>query len=434
MPRFDNEGFNPNQRMNNDNRDRSVPIDENYYAGGEREVYDYFGNGEVVDRQNSVDLNEYINSFDAPSRSQRQSQSNFVPEVYRDADAEQREQNQRNAELRRQQPKKNKPRKKRRANRARRKLIVIIAIILAIVLAISGAINIVLGKITYNDKRDNQYVTSSELKSESGIKNILILGVDARSDEKESASRSDTMMLLSVDTKHKCVKSISFLRDTWVYIPAIESEQRLNAACTYDGYDGVVDTIEYNFGVDIDGYVVAGFDMFKVLVDSIGGVEIEVSEAEAKEVTKHPKRYGGVELSPGKQVLNGEQALAYCRIRKIDSDFMRTKRQREVIQSVLKEVKSGRPLALVKMANGSAPFIETNLSKTELKMLILRAGISITGDMVETRVPFDGTWDYAYRNGNSVIAINVEKNKDKLIEYIYDLSADDIKAMEEEQE
>lgn len=434
MPRFDNEGFNPNQRMNNDNRDRSVPADENYYAGGEKEIYPYFGNGEVVDRQDSVDLNEYINSFDVPQRSARQSQEGFIPEVQRDLDAERREQNERNAQRRAQNPpRKKKSKKNRKASRAKRKIIVIVAIILAIILAVSGAINVILGKITYDDKRENEYVTTSELKHEAGIKNILLLGVDARSDEEESSSRSDTMMIISVDTKHRCIKSISFLRDTWVYIPAIQSEQRLNAACTYDGYHGVVDTIEYNFGVDIDGYVVAGFDMFQVLVDSIGGVEIEVSEEEAKEVTSHPKRYGGVELSPGKQTLNGEQALAYCRIRKIDSDFMRTKRQREVIQSVLKEVKITKPLSLVKMANGSAGFIETDLTKSELKRLVLKAGVSVTGDMVEARVPFDGTWEYAYKNGNSVIAINVEKNKDKLIEYIYDLNADEIKAMEEQE-
>lgn len=432
MPRFDNEGFNPSRRMDNDNRDRSVPIEENYYLGGERDVYSDFSSGDVVDRQDSVDLNEYINSFDAPQRSARQSQPDFVAEVNRDRDAERRVQNERKVARGAKMPPK-KRNKRKRTSRVGKRLIVVVAIILAIVLAISGAINVILGKITYNDKRDNEYVTSSELKSEAGIKNILLLGVDARPDEKESASRSDTMMLITVDTKHRCIKSVSFLRDTWVYIPAIDDEQRLNAACTYDGYDGVVDTIEYNFGVDIDGYVVAGFDMFEVLVDSIGGVEIEVSEAEAKEVTKHPKRYGGVELEAGKQKLNGKQALAYCRIRKIDSDFMRTKRQREVIQSVIKGAKSGNPLALVKMANGSAGYIETNLSKSEIKLLALRAGVSITGDMVEGKVPFDGTWDYANKRGNSVIAINVEKNKEKLIDFIYNLSADEIKAMQDKE-
>ena len=96
------------------------------------------------------------------------------------------------------------------------------------------------------------------------------------------------MMLISFDREHGCIKMTSFLRDSWVYIPVADKKQRLNAACTYGGYSGVVDTIEYNFGVDIDGYVVADFEMFKIMVDSIGGVEVEVTEKEANEVTNHP--------------------------------------------------------------------------------------------------------------------------------------------------
>ena len=107
--------------------------------------------------------------------------------------------------------------------------------------------------------------------------------------------------------------------------------------------------------------------MFKVLVDSIGGVEVEVTKKEAKEVTSHPKRYGNVKLKAGKYKLTGEQALAYCRIRKIDTDFMRAKRQRTVIQSIIKSAKSASPTTLYKMAYNSAPYIETSSAKSELK-------------------------------------------------------------------
>ncbi|MFR5875986.1 MAG: LCP family protein, partial [Eubacterium sp.] len=267
---------------------------------------------------------------------------------------------------------------------------------------------------------------SGELKDSALVKNILLLGVDARSDDKADASRADSMMLISVDMKHRCIKMTSFLRDTWVYIPAHDGEQRLNAACTYGGYSGVVDTIEYNFGVEIDGYVVADFEMFKVLVDSIGGVEVEVTEKEAKEVTNHKKRYGNVKLEAGKQTLTGEQALAYCRIRKIDTDFMRTKRQRTVMQSIISGMKSSNLFSLYGMAYKSAPYIETDLSKSQIKSLAVCAAACLSGKMVETRVPFEGTWEYANKNGASVIAINVDDNKKELIDYIYDKSADDI--------
>lgn len=419
MPRFDNEGFNPNKRMSNDERDRSVPIDENYYAN-EDDFYD----GSVYDNQlnGHVDLSAFDNSktdLVPPMRSQRQQ---AMLEDYDD--------------YRPKPPGNTRQRKNKKSgkkmSKAKIKLIGVLAVILAVIIIPLAVINGVLGKINYDDKRDNQYVSASELQSSSQVKNVLLLGVDARNPDNASKSRSDSMMLLSFDKKHGCVKMVSFLRDSWVYIPARDGNQRLNVACQTDGYHGVVDTIEYNFGVKIDGYVVADFEMFKVLVDSIGGVEVEVTEKEAKEVTNHKKRYGNVKLDAGKQVLNGEQALAYCRIRKIDTDFMRAYRQRTVMNSILKGVKSAGITSLYGMAQKSAPYIETDLSKSELMSVAFAALPMLANDMPETRVPFDGTWSYANINGASVIKIDADKNKEMLIDYIYNKSAEEIKAEEEE--
>ena len=173
--------------------------------------------------------------------------------------------------------------------------------------------------------------------------------------------------------------------------------------------------------------------MFKTLVDSLGGVEVDVTEEEANEVTNHPARYGNVTLEAGKYKLSGEQALAYCRIRKIDTDFVRTQRQRTVMSAIIDGAKSN-PLKLYKMASNSAEYITTDLTKGEITKLIGMAGICITGDMVQAKVPFDNTWEYASIQGNSVISINVEENKQMLIDYIYNMSADEINALEEESE
>lgn len=426
MPRFDNEGFNPNKRISNDNRDRSVPTDENYY--GDSFDINSISDADVRDNQGGGDLNSYIDSFDnvdKPRRSNRQAQNDYDPEVLRDYDAQRRAQNSKRAND------KQKANKKGRLLKRRKKRVSGLAILLVLVLLISGLMNLALGRINYDDKQDNQYVTSTELQTSPMVKNVLLLGVDARPDDEAETSRADSMMLISVDMKHNCIKMVSFLRDTWVYIPAHDGNQRLNAACTYGGYSGVVDTIEYNFGVDIDGYVVADFEMFKILVDSIGGVEVDVTKKEAKEVTKHKKRYGNVKLESGTYKLTGEQALAYCRIRKIDTDFVRTQRQRTVMQSILKEVKHSNPFTLYKMVYNSTPYIETNLSKHELKKLAACASVCL-GNMVQTKVPFEHTWEYANKNGASVIAINVEKNKEQLIDFIYKKSATEIKAEQEE--
>ena len=442
MPRFDNEGFNPKKRIDNDSRDRSVPTDENYYGGVPIDL-DFnnrqSSNDIVRDRQNEQynpnQYNTYNDELEPPVRSSRQQGIN--PTDYGYSEEEEHYQGRdrspsRERQRRQATPVKHSKKPKKKIKGPKSVLIGIIAFILAIILLIVMLLNGVLGKINYDEHKDNEYVTSSELHSSPLVKNILLLGVDARSDEESETSRADSMMLISIDMKHKCIKMTSFLRDTWVYIPGHDGEQRLNAACSYGGYQGVVDTIEYNFGVDIDGYVVADFEMFKVLVDSIGGVEVDVTEKEAKEVTKHKKRYGNVKLEAGKHKLTGEQALAYCRIRKIDTDFQRTKRQRTVMTSILKEVKSSNPFTLYKMASNAAPYIETDLTKGQLKRTALCAVMCLSGDMVQTKVPFDGTWEYANIRGNSVITINKDKNKEQLIDYIYNKTAQEITAEQEE--
>lgn len=425
MPRFDEEGFNPKKRIDNDSRDRSVPVDEDYFNQND------FNSDDVIDNQNTtdIDLDAFMKEFDEPKRSARQSADDFVPQVYVDHDAEKRRENEERARKRRESspPPRRKRKKNSGANKVKNIFRAVIAVILVAVIGAGCFIGNAMGKVTYDDKRKNQYVSRSDLAHSSSVTNILLLGVDARNPKDDTASRSDSMMLISIDKAHNCVKMVSFLRDTWVYIPCIDKKQRLNAACQYDGYNGVVDTIEYNFGIDIDGYVVADFEMFKVLVDSIGGVEVEVSEKEAKEVTSHKGRYGNVKLDAGKYKLTGEQALAYCRIRKIDTDFMRAYRQRTVMQAILKSVKSANPIKLVSMASKAAPYIETNLSKTKIISSGLKA-LPCIGDMAEVRVPFDGTWQYATIGGASVITIDVDKNKEQLKDLIYNKTAAEIKA------
>lgn len=422
MPRFENEGFSPESNKKRD-IDRTVPDDENYYSFSPMDL-DFNNktrskNDIVRDNQsrgiNPTRLNESTNSS-----------TQFRSESAQDFDRGESRRSARERKITSPPPKKQKS-KKSGAISVKKKIGIVL---LALIVLIVGSVFPVLGRINYDDKKENEYIEASQLESSAMVKNILLLGVDARSNDEASASRSDTMMLVSLDMKHHCIKLVSFLRDTWVYIPSLGYEQRLNAACSDGGYQNVVNTIEYNFNIDIDSYVVTDFEMFKVLVDSLGGVEVDVTKAEAKEVTGHPKRYGNVTLESGKSTLTGEQALAYCRIRKIDTDFVRTQRQRTVMSAILNKVTHSNPFRLYKMAFNSAPYIETNMSKGELISFVLQAGICVTGGIHQTGVPFDGTWDYATIQGNSVISINTEKNKDKLINYVYNMSSKDIEAEE----
>lgn len=383
----------PDNFNNNDERDRTVPPEEDYY-GRVRPDLDF--NAKVSHR------GEYgIN----PTTEYQ----------YRQTESGLNRKNQAPQPQNGKEPKKNGKAKKRGKAIA----IAVVAVILALVLGLFGSVESVLGKINYDDKTQNEYIAADKLTSSDKVKNILLLGVDARSNDKDEASRADTMMLISIDKAHGCIKMTSFQRDSWVYIPKADKKQRLNAACTYGGYSGVVETIEYNFGVKIDGYVVTDFEMFKVMVDSIGGVEAEISEKEANEVTNHPGRYGNVTLKSGKYKLTGEQALAYCRIRKIDTDWKRTERQRTIMQAILKGVVSSGPISAIKTAKAVAPYIQTNLSKSEIKSIALSALGCVSGGFEQASCPFEGTWKYSNKGGASVITLDVDSNKEKLIDFIY---------------
>lgn len=417
-----------------DDRDRTVPPEEDYYG---RAPIDLNFNSRENSRQNEGGINP-AEEYEKYCRENLQKQNGETRPInnssYSTSNKDQQADKYSRDDLRYSPPtkktepakqkddrrsKKSKGKNSNKKNPAPKILTGIVALVLVIAIAATAMIESVLGKINYDEKEENQYISSSELTSSSKVTNILLLGVDARPDDEDEASRADSMMLISFDREHGCIKMTSFLRDTWVYIPVADKKQRLNAACTYGGYSGVVDTIEYNFGVDIDGYVVADFEMFKIMVDSIGGVEVDVTEKEAKEVTNHPGRYGNVTLESGKHTLTGEQALAYCRIRKIDTDWKRTERQRTVIQQIIKGVVSSGPVGAYKAASNVAPYIQTDLTKNEIRGLIFDALMCVGGGFDQNSCPFDGTWEYATHGGASVIDLDTDANKDKLIDYIY---------------
>ncbi len=267
---------------------------------------------------------------------------------------------------------------------------------------------------TRNDLEINEYISSSELKSSPLISNILLLGVDGNA---ESSSRSDSMILVSVDFAHAKIKLTSFLRDSWVEIPSKGKKAKLNAACSYGGPQLVVDTIEYNFGVDIDHYVMVDFNMFTQIIDNLGGVDVEVTEKEAKfinKTTRHTVDYGE------NVHMNGAEALVYCRIRKLDTDYMRTYRQRKVITALINQSKNAGISKIIETMQDVFPLIRTDMSAGEITALAYKAGISMLAfDIEQNRVPIDEHMTPKTINGQWVEVLDIEATKDYLTEYIY---------------
>lgn len=260
----------------------------------------------------------------------------------------------------------------------------------------------------------NEYVSSSQLKSSPLVTNILLMGVDASA---ESSQRSDSMILVSVDMLHRKIKLTSFLRDSWVTIPSKGKSAKLNAAYAYGGSQLAVDTLEYNFGIDIDHFVTVDFDMFTQIIDKLGGIDVEVTDKEAKFINRTTRHT----IDSGESVhLNGAQALVYCRIRKLDSDYMRTYRQRKVITALINKAKSTSPSELISMMNDVFPLITTDLSPLEITGLAYKGGLGLLMfDIEQTRVPQDGQSDNGMHNGQWTEELDFDAVREYLYDFIY---------------
>ena len=273
-----------------------------------------------------------------------------------------------------------------------------------------------INSLTYDDTIvPNQYISESELYSSPSVKNILLIGSDARGDV--DGQRSDTMILFSIDKKNGQIKLTSFLRDSYVYIPSKGYKNKLNSAFSYGGTQLVIDTIEYNFGINIDNYVMVSFDAFQQLIDLMGGVTIE--GVTAKEAQYMNDVVDIKSVKEGTNKMNGFTALWYCRIRKLDSDFYRTQRQRKVISAVLNQAKKTNPFTLASICKQVLPNISTDINKSELTTLAVGAVISfLRYDIVQQQVPADGTWSAQRINGSDVIAMNIDENKSILQNFL----------------
>lgn len=248
--------------------------------------------------------------------------------------------------------------------------------------------------------------------------NLLVLGVDTLS---EGAQRSDTMMIASVSGGG--VKLTSLQRDLMVSIPG-HGQAKLNAAFAYGGPELTLRVVNETFGMNLVRYVVVDFTALVKMVDALGGVEVDVTEAEREQINKNV-RYSGRVFAPlgytyeeltvcGEHThLNGLQALGYARIRKIDSDFVRTSRQRTVISAMLDALKA-RPWRLASFARAALQGVDTNLSAVELISLGEKA---IVGGVDGTlRLPVDGSFT---DDGSKLTMTNAQRNIDALYEFLY---------------
>lgn len=242
------------------------------------------------------------------------------------------------------------------------------------------------------------------------ITNIMLIGVDGRDGEGYGA-RSDTNMILSINTATHTIKLASLLRDVWVTVPGLDFDEdgeddycKLNAAFYYGGFNLLSRTIEQNFHLQIDQYVAVDFEAFSKAVDALGGVDIELTADEAEYIpiqSDDPDRFAtedNPDLEPlgheaGTYHLNGQQALAYCRIRYLyaASDLQRQQNQRRVIDKLMEKAKTMNFATLTGVLTAVLPYVQTNLSKQELLEYAANA---------TQYVDYEISFDFAVPSGN----------------------------------
>lgn len=260
---------------------------------------------------------------------------------------------------------------------------------------------------------------SGQLLSDSKVLNVMLFGQD--NNEGGGYGRSDTMILLSIDNRHKKMKLTSFMRDTYVTIPGYYNS-KLNSAYSLGGAALAMKTIEANFGVRIDRYAIVDFDSFKSIIDTLGGVDMDLTQDEIDYINyqtyinnQSSERYE-ITDSEGIVHLNGRQALWYARNRGFDEaghdfvvagdDFDRTQRQRKLLNTMVSEMKGADAGQIVKIVSDVGPLITTNFKKEEITTLLTQALKYLGYNMEEFTVPPEGTWSYDRNEAGSVILIN----------------------------
>ena len=242
---------------------------------------------------------------------------------------------------------------------------------------------------------------------------ILLVGQDTKS--MSSRSRTDSMILCTVNLTDKTLTMTSFMRDMYLKLPGYQS-QRLNVAYLLGGFDALYNALEYNFGVQADYGVAVNFASFQKVIDAVGGVDVELTSREATHLNLN---YYGFNLTEGLNHLNGEAALAYSRIRKLDSDFNRTNRQRTVMMALLEKAKTLPATELYDLVETLIPMVVTDMTNSEIIDVAFDI-VPILGELqvISQRIPIDGEYRNAWVDGMAVLLPDLEANRQYLVDTI----------------
>jgi polyisoprenyl-teichoic acid--peptidoglycan teichoic acid transferase len=265
-------------------------------------------------------------------------------------------------------------------------------------------------------------------KKNKDISNILLIGSD--SEDFKKVGRSDSMIILTVDNKNKSLKMTSLVRDTLVHIPG-HGYEKLTHAYAYGGAKLLLETIRQNFKIDVDDYVAVNFNSFIDLVDVLEGVEVDVKEDEIEhlnDVIVNSFNLSNKEdeepqfiRSDGKQLLNGYQALAYARIRKVDSIYGRDQRQRDMLKNIANKLVELPVSSYPKVIQKILPYVDVNISIPKMIRLAITSKELYNYELKQMEFPVLEYRESARleKDNSFVVRWNKTENLKKLSNFVY---------------
>lgn len=235
-----------------------------------------------------------------------------------------------------------------------------------------------------------------EGRKEDYVTNILLIGIE----EFGGAKNTDSMMIASINSKTGTIQLSSLMRDSYVNVPGWK-KTKLNAAYAHGGIDLLRKTIEENYYIHLDGYASVNFQSFEDIIDALGGVEIQLGSAEAQYLnhTNYISKKSNRNVKEGMNLLNGNQALGFCRVRKrptydgVNNDFGRTLRQRRVLNAIFDKYKSQNIFNLVKITSKCLGYVTTSVSQKQIEQILNTMIDNNITTMEMIQVPVEGHYE-----------------------------------------
>ncbi len=312
--------------------------------------------------------------------------------------------------------------KKRRAKRRRRAWFLVSEFMVLFILLGIGYLMIKFGKIDHIRFEDGEIVTNQGAKQE-GYTTIALFGGDSREGELEAGTHADTIMVASIDNETKEIRLVSVYRD--LLTNSVDGEiLKANSAYFLGGPKEAINMLNRNFDLDIQDYVTVDFTALAEVIDLLGGIEVDVTEAEATAINEYigeTASVAGKEAIPvvaGQQILDGVQAVTYARIRKnVGGDYARTDRQRQVLHLVMEKAKGASISELNNILDAVFPKVSTSFDLPGLMKMVPGATKYHMGET--SGFPFELTDGNVEGIGSVVIPLGVSENVSELHAFLY---------------